>query len=236
MGKTALKCSKTRPPARASQITSIQVKLQQKQYVSHDVRRFRFSLTDANSILGLPLGKPINLKARINGKTVIRSYTPISVDEEAIGYFDLMVKIYPEGKMGGWLDEMEIGEEVAVSGPVGGIYFDGGCFKARAHEVLKGDVKKVGMVAAGSGITPMLQLIRSLSSSIQFSLVYSNKTYDDILCKTELNQLSYTVSTSMTHTLSTANPLSVHYTISKRKQTRSGPTRKYFLFPCECTN
>ena len=49
----------------------------------------------------------INIKAKIDGKLCIRSYTPISIDRKSIGYFDLMVKIYPDGKMGNYLDELE---------------------------------------------------------------------------------------------------------------------------------
>lgn len=41
---------------------------------------------------GLPVGQHINLSASINGEPCIRSYTPVSSDED-LGYMDLVVKV-----------------------------------------------------------------------------------------------------------------------------------------------
>ena len=53
---------------------------------------FRFSLPSENEVLGLPIGQHITLSAVINGELVVRSYTPISSDDD-IGYVDLIVKV-----------------------------------------------------------------------------------------------------------------------------------------------
>ena len=42
--------------------------------------------------MGLPVGQHINLKAKIDGKLVIRSYTPISSDDD-LGFVDLLIKV-----------------------------------------------------------------------------------------------------------------------------------------------
>jgi len=42
--------------------------------------------------LGLPIGQHINLSAKIDGEPIIRSYTPVSSDEDK-GYMDLVVKV-----------------------------------------------------------------------------------------------------------------------------------------------
>lgn len=74
--------------------------------ISHDVKRFRFGLPEGHRA-GLPVGQHISLKyVDAEGKTVSRSYTPTSSDDD-IGFIDFVVKIYrknvhprfPEGKI-----------------------------------------------------------------------------------------------------------------------------------------
>lgn len=43
--------------------------------------------------LGLPIGQHIHLSAKIGDELVIRSYTPISSDEDR-GYVDLIIKVF----------------------------------------------------------------------------------------------------------------------------------------------
>lgn len=59
--------------------------------ISHDTKIFRFGLKEGHR-LGLPVGQHINLKAKIDGKLVIRSYTPISSDDD-LGFVDLLIKV-----------------------------------------------------------------------------------------------------------------------------------------------
>lgn len=62
--------------------------------ISHDVKKFRFSLPSKEHVLGLPIGQHISFKyVDENDREVIRSYTPASSDED-IGYVDFVVKIY----------------------------------------------------------------------------------------------------------------------------------------------
>jgi cytochrome-b5 reductase len=54
--------------------------------------------------------------------------------------------------------------------------------------------KHIGMVAGGTGITPMLQVLRAALSNkedrTRFTLVFANISLDDVLLKTELDQLA----------------------------------------------
>lgn len=43
-------------------------------------------------IAGLPIGQHIHISAKINDELVIRSYTPVSSDDD-YGYVDLVVKV-----------------------------------------------------------------------------------------------------------------------------------------------
>ncbi|KAJ1366742.1 hypothetical protein KIN20_027495 [Parelaphostrongylus tenuis] len=60
--------------------------------VSHDTRRFLFQLPSENHVLGLPVGKHVYLSAKIDGKLVVRPYTPVSSDDD-LGYVELMIKL-----------------------------------------------------------------------------------------------------------------------------------------------
>ena len=53
---------------------------------------YRFKLPHPEDVLGLPTGQHISVSAEINGKEVMRSYTPTSNDDDR-GHFDLLVKV-----------------------------------------------------------------------------------------------------------------------------------------------
>jgi len=224
--------SKNRQPRKILNGLTLKVRLSDKQFITNDVRRFRFLLPDKNAILGLPLGMHINIKTRINGKLCIRSYTPITVDKNSIGFFDLMIKIYPEGKIGNYLDELDIGDEIEINGPIGQITYNNEInkfIKVKSKTPISGSVKKLGLLAAGSGITPMLQLIRSDEfKSTEISLIYSNKTVDDILCRTELLSLSnpnhHNNPSSLEHPEKDSN-VRIHHAITRESVESSGGLR-----------
>lgn len=54
--------------------------------------RYRFALPHPTDILGLPIGQHISISAEINGKEIMRSYTPTSSDDDQ-GHFDLLIKV-----------------------------------------------------------------------------------------------------------------------------------------------
>ncbi|XP_060564956.1 NADH-cytochrome b5 reductase 3-like [Ruditapes philippinarum] len=158
--------------------------------------------------LVLPVGQHIYLSARIDGQLVIRPYTPVSSDDDK-GYMDLVIKVYfknvnpkfPDGgKMSQYLNNMEVGDYIDVRGPSGLLVYDGcGEFKIRHDK--KSDprsvtAKRIGMIAGGTGITPMLQLIRQIlkdkNDKTEMCLLFANQTEDDILLRPELEDLQQT--------------------------------------------
>lgn len=97
--------------------------LVEKEEISHDTRRFRFGLPTAKHVLGLPVGQHIQLSAMINEELVIRSYTPVTSDDDQ-GYVDLVIKVYKSGvhpkfpdggKMSQHLDSMKISKLVSLT-------------------------------------------------------------------------------------------------------------------------
>jgi len=185
--------------------TKYALKLIDTLQISHDTRRFRFELPSPEHILGLPTGQHIYLTARIDGKLIVRPYTPTSSDEDE-GFMDLVVKVYfknvhpkfPDGgKMSQYLENMKIGDTIDVRGPSGNLIYNGnGEFSVRKDKNTDPKtvcVKRVSMIAGGTGITPMLQLIRAVfrdtNDRTELSLLFANQTEDDILLREELEDV-----------------------------------------------
>jgi cytochrome-b5 reductase len=182
-----------------------QVILVDKEKLSHDTFRFRFKLPTMQHTLGLPVGTHVYLSARIDGELTVRPYTPVTSEDDK-GYFDLVIKVYYKGvnenfpnggKLTQYLDSLSIGDGIDVRGPGGLLEYEG-----RGHFAVKPDKKSVparafyrrlGMIAGGTGITPMLQIIRAIMKDPQdqtrISLIYANQTPDDILLRGELDDL-----------------------------------------------
>ncbi|KRX27348.1 Importin-7 [Trichinella nelsoni] len=147
--------------------------------VNHDTRMFRFSLHSADQVLGLGVGQHVHLSAKINGQLVVRPYTPVSdIDERGSIYFKDTHPLFPEGgKMTQYLDNLKIGDSINIRGP-------GGRFAIKSSkkaDPVQKKYKKVAMLAGGSGITPMYQLIKaSLADSydkLEMHLIYANKSW-----------------------------------------------------------
>ena len=181
--------------------------LVEKEQISDHVIRLRFKLPSAAHVLGLTIGRHITVSAMIVNplneterlKYFARQYTPITNDYEDKGYFDLVVKVYrkndhPKFPEGGWmsqyLDSLSIGSSIDVRGPNGRIqYLEKGSFKIGQISL---KARHIAMIAGGTGVTPMYQLIRHLEHSrsgqdgIKLSLLFGNQHPGDILLRSEL--------------------------------------------------
>ncbi|KAH9814834.1 hypothetical protein DFH28DRAFT_1107813 [Melampsora americana] len=154
--------------------------LKSKTRISPNTAIYRFSLPSEKHILGLPIGQHISIRAEINGKNVQRSYTPVSSDDDR-GHFDLLIKTYEQGNISKYVANLQVGDSIQVRGPKG---------QMKYHSKL---CNQIGMIAGGTGITPMLQIIRACAKdpndNTQISLIYANVNEEDILLKQELDQI-----------------------------------------------
>lgn len=155
---------------------------------SHNVSIYRLGLPKPTDILGLPIGQHISLAATPKGaeKEVVRSYTPISSDEDQ-GYVDLMIKAYPQGNISAHMTTLKVGDTIKVRGPKGAMVYTPNL------------AKHIGMIAGGTGITPMLQIARAISrerpskggkDTTKVDLIFANVNPEDILLKEEIDALA----------------------------------------------
>lgn len=93
------------------------------------------------------------------------------------------------GKMSQLLDSLDIGDTIDIKGPVGEIaYLEPGQF------LIKGkprNASKLAMLAGGTGITPMYQVLKAVlnnpDDNTECSLIYANQTEDAILLRDEVS-------------------------------------------------
>ncbi|THH34119.1 hypothetical protein EUX98_g36 [Antrodiella citrinella] len=155
--------------------------LKEKVVVSPNTAIYRFALPHPEDVLGLPIGQHISVAAEINGKEIVRSYTPTSSDDN-LGHFDLLIKAYELGNISKHVSLLKIGDNIRVKGPKGQFNY---------HPSLS---RALGMIAGGTGITPMLQIIRAAlknpADRTKLNLIYANVNPEDILLKKELDELA----------------------------------------------
>lgn len=163
-----------------SQEKFLPYKLVDIQTESDDVRRFRFALGNSSTKLNLSVASCISLRyVGDDGKDVVRPYTPINyVDDQ--GHFDLIVKRYANSKMGCHLFGLKKGDTIDVKGPWS------------SFKVAPSQFQRIGMIAGGTGITPMYQILHNIlrdkSNTTRVSLLFANHTVQDILLKKELDE------------------------------------------------
>ncbi|KAF9344824.1 NADH-cytochrome b5 reductase [Mortierella sp. AD094] len=152
-----------------------------KVVVSPNTAMYKFALPHDDDILNLPIGQHISVMANIGGKEISRSYTPTSSSDD-LGHFVLLIKSYPQGNISKMFGELSIGDYINARGPKGQFNYTPNMCRA------------IGMIAGGTGLTPMLQIIRAIvknpADKTKVNLIFANVTETDILLKAELDRLS----------------------------------------------
>jgi len=171
-------------------------RLVQKEKLTHNTRRFRFGLATPSTKLGLPIGSHIGVRVPNPPKGVEdkeRYYTPTSSDDDT-GYFDLVVKIYPDGNLTPRLDKLEIGDYILARGPLGTIrYPEPGLvrkdFGRKKHDF---KCKQLNFICGGTGVTPILQVATQVlkdNENIKVAIINGNISADDMLCRDLLESM-----------------------------------------------
>jgi ferredoxin-NADP reductase len=145
-------------------------------------------------------GQHVDVRLTANdGYQVERSYSIASAPEQQ-QQLTLTIERLDDGEVSPYLvDELRIGDKLELRGPIGGY------FVWEAH--LGGPLL---LIAGGSGIVPLMAMIRhraAIGSTVPTRLLYSSRSYDDVIYHAELDRLvSSTTMLEVVHTLTRAQP------------------------------
>ncbi|XP_044613173.1 cytochrome b5 reductase 4 isoform X1 [Equus asinus] len=169
-----------------------QCQLISKEDVTHDTRLFCFMLPPSTH-LQVPIGQHVYLKLTVTDTEIVKPYTPVSdsllseFKEPALPnnkYIYFLIKIYPAGLFTPELDHLQIGDFVFVSNPEGN-------FKTSQFQ----ELEDLFLLAAGTGFTPMVKLLNYALTNIpslrKVKLMFFNKTEDDIIWRSQLEELTF---------------------------------------------
>ena len=126
-------------------------------------------------------GQYLTLKLEVNNEECRRSYSICSSSDEDI---TVAVKKVENGVVSTYLNELlKVNDKIDVMTPEGN-------FTLQADQTIK---RKFVGFAAGSGITPIMSMIKQLKMDeveSSFTLFYSNKTDNDVIFKDTLEELA----------------------------------------------
>jgi ferredoxin-NADP reductase len=144
-----------------------------------DSKTLRFIVPHDRTIDARP-GQFLTFSFLFDGKKVVRSYSICSSPARS-GYVEITTKRVNQGCVSLFLnDRASVGMTVEAHGPFGQFYFD----ESKHHDVV--------LIAAGSGITPMMAMLRyidDLCVQTTATLLYCVRTSGDIMFESELEQL-----------------------------------------------
>ena len=141
--------------------------------------RISFSVpNDLKDAYKFEAGQYLNLHCPVDGETLNRSYSICSGSNEALS---VAVKAVDGGKASNWLvHNLKAGDQIEVDFPRGNFGIDK-------------KVKKHVAFAAGSGITPILSMAKSLENTdSEMTLFYGNSTQGSTFFANDLNALTNT--------------------------------------------
>jgi ferredoxin-NADP reductase len=133
-----------------------------------------------------------------DGYQAQRSYSIASAPEAA--HVAVTVERIDDGEVSPYLvDELRVGDQLEIRGPIGGYFTwtaaDGGTLL---------------LIAGGSGIVPLMAMLRHRAAAAYTgatTLLYSSRTYEDIIYRAELDRLAAADSSlRIIHTLTRTQP------------------------------
>jgi ferredoxin-NADP reductase len=144
-----------------------------------DAKTLRFVAVGDRKIDARP-GQFLTFSLQVDGKKVARSYSICSSAARS-GYIEITPKRVGHGLASVFLnDRASVGMTVEANGPFGQF-----CLDARIH-------RNVLLLAAGSGVTPMMAMLRSIDDlrlDTTATLLYCARTIDDVMFRGELERL-----------------------------------------------
>ncbi|KAI8825424.1 hypothetical protein BJ741DRAFT_632241, partial [Chytriomyces cf. hyalinus JEL632] len=216
-------------------------KVSRVEMLNKSVLRIVFHL-EGNAIITGP-GEHISLRAKVNGRTITRNYTPITTRSNMeAGSVELVIRLVPNGAMSSIL-QSSVTNDTTKELPAFQISH---CLESFDYQPNKHAF--ILMAASGTGITPMINIARYIlknpAEKTRIHLIFSVRNTDDIFLESILKDLvqqtvspsrfSYEVKHFLGGEIITAE--SIHGFTSKETSARillSGPDR--FMRPLEAS-
>ncbi|KKP86512.1 MAG: hypothetical protein UR89_C0021G0014 [Candidatus Roizmanbacteria bacterium GW2011_GWA2_35_8] len=154
-------------------LTHYKTILTSKKQLVNNIYLFTFKLTDPSEINFIP-GQYVILKVPKDGAYISRLYS-IASSSQTKDTLELLVEIIPNGLGSNYLDKLKINTEVIFQGPAG-------MFKLRDSN------KQKVFLVTGTGIAPILSIIKSNFQFSNFQLFWGLKNYQDVYLLEELKK------------------------------------------------
>lgn len=170
-------------------------------------------------------GQHLPISIQVDGETIGRRYT-LSSSPSRPGRLAISVKRIDGGRVSNWLvDHLQIGDTLDCEQPDGGFHLGN-----KSHSPLL-------LLSAGSGVTPMLSMLRYLADHNQLDDVvfyHQCRSVEDIPCRDELEQLraehsGLTVLISLSQAPLDWFGLKGRFTLSHLKQIKDVEQRQVFV-------
>merc|ERR1712130_309527 len=158
-----------------------EIKLIEATSLTHNVKLLRFALPTPEHISGISVASCVSVGFKNEeGKVKGKPYTPISRINQT-GTLEFAIKEYPNGVVSSHKCGLNPGDTVLIKGP----------WKKYPYEA--NSKRVIGMVAGGTGITPMLQVAQEIlgnpDDNTELSLIFCNVSEDDIMLRDQLDAL-----------------------------------------------
>ena len=144
-----------------------------------DTRSFVLEIpSDLEATFAYAAGQFCTFRATIDGEPIVRCYS-MSSSPDTRDPFTTTVKRVPDGRMSNWMNDMLVpGDTIDVLRPTGLF-------------VLHDNDEPIVAFAGGSGITPVMSIIKSALATTdrRILLVYANRTTDSVIFADELERL-----------------------------------------------
>jgi ferredoxin-NADP reductase len=175
--------SRSSQPVPKTRSDSFSLELVRSEAQTPDARTLCFRVQEGKQLIAKP-GQFLTFHLDIDGKQVARSYSicssPLKTD-----YVEITPKRTKNGYVSVFLNEKATpGLVIKATGPAGQFYFD----ESRHTEIV--------LIAAGSGITPMIAMLRYIEEralNVPVTLIYCVRTSQDIIFQQELTRLSHSL-------------------------------------------
>jgi ferredoxin-NADP reductase len=154
--------------------------------------RVRTILLEADGWAGHRAGQHLDVRLTAeDGYQAERSYSIASAPGEPLA---ITVERLDDGEVSPYLvDEAREGDQFEVRGPIGGYFVWEGSGES-----------PLLLVGGGSGVVPLMAMIRSAEGRTPIRLLYSSRSFDDIIYRDELDGVPEQV--EVFHTLTRSQP------------------------------